>query len=255
MKRITVSVNKDIDLLFKKFASQKFKFERGWYSEAVMEAMELWIKQIKSESERSSENNRELWLNQGMEFIPHDLQMKIENLASSEFIEVEYDDLSRTHEVHSQVVLNAKKIKGVSPIFYSDYIKSFNKVLEKGVSVELILTEAVLKRAIESHDPESLEYLKKLISENQLKLWKIKENVKVAFTVTDKFMTLGLSTINGRYDNTRLLLSDHNDTLQWGDKSFEYYLKRAQKIDLEFINNLELTLINFCSPKFIDQRV
>ncbi len=49
MKRITVSVDEDIDLFFRKFASQKFKFERGWYSGAVMEAMELWINQMKSE--------------------------------------------------------------------------------------------------------------------------------------------------------------------------------------------------------------
>lgn len=50
-------MDKDIDLFFRKFASQKFKFERGWYSQAVMEAMELWMKQVKSENEDLSKNN------------------------------------------------------------------------------------------------------------------------------------------------------------------------------------------------------
>lgn len=65
MKRITVSVNENIDLVFKKFASQKFKFKRGWYSEAVMEAMELWINQVKFENKNLSgdfcNTGLELW--------------------------------------------------------------------------------------------------------------------------------------------------------------------------------------------------
>ena len=50
MKRITVSVDEDIDLFFREFASQKFKFKRGWYSKAVMEAMKLWINQYQLEN-------------------------------------------------------------------------------------------------------------------------------------------------------------------------------------------------------------
>jgi len=63
MKRITVSVDEDIDLFFRKFASQKFRFKRGWYSKAVMEAMELWINQYKLENNDLSGN----FQNVGME--------------------------------------------------------------------------------------------------------------------------------------------------------------------------------------------
>ena len=64
MKRITVSVDKDIDIFFRKFASQKFKFERGWYSKAVVEAMELWIEKTRYENEKLHRNcdmGLELW--------------------------------------------------------------------------------------------------------------------------------------------------------------------------------------------------
>ncbi len=81
-----------------------------------------------------------------MEFVLHDLRIQIEDLADSEFIEAEYGDLSKTHEMHAMLVLNAQKIRGLSPIFYSDYIKLFDRVLKKGVNVELILTEVVLKK-------------------------------------------------------------------------------------------------------------
>ena len=42
MKRITISVDSDVDLKFRKKASQKYQFEKGWYSSALEEAMVSW---------------------------------------------------------------------------------------------------------------------------------------------------------------------------------------------------------------------
>ncbi len=43
-KRTSVIVDTDLDFEFKKIASKKFHFQKGWYSKAISEAMELWIK-------------------------------------------------------------------------------------------------------------------------------------------------------------------------------------------------------------------
>ncbi len=42
-KHVTITINNDLDLHFRKLASSKMLFETGWYSKAVEEAMELWI--------------------------------------------------------------------------------------------------------------------------------------------------------------------------------------------------------------------
>ena len=42
-KRVTISINNDIDLDFRKIASNKMLFKTGWYSKAIEEAMLLWI--------------------------------------------------------------------------------------------------------------------------------------------------------------------------------------------------------------------
>ncbi|MEE0902180.1 MAG: hypothetical protein UIB31_06590 [Methanobrevibacter sp.] len=42
-KRVTISINNDIDLDFRKLASNKMLFKSGWYSKAIEEAMLLWI--------------------------------------------------------------------------------------------------------------------------------------------------------------------------------------------------------------------
>ncbi|MGB9979816.1 hypothetical protein [Methanobacterium sp.] len=44
LKRATVAIPRDLDYKFKKVASQKYKFEKGWYSKAMIEAMEIWLK-------------------------------------------------------------------------------------------------------------------------------------------------------------------------------------------------------------------
>ena len=42
-RRVILSINNDIDLNFRKLASNKMLFKTGWYSKAIEEAMLLWI--------------------------------------------------------------------------------------------------------------------------------------------------------------------------------------------------------------------
>lgn len=42
-RRVTIRVNNDLDIYFRKLASSKLLFTKGWYSKAIEEAMRLWI--------------------------------------------------------------------------------------------------------------------------------------------------------------------------------------------------------------------
>ena len=42
-RRVTISINYDIDLNFRRVASTKMLFKTGWYSKAIEEAMLLWM--------------------------------------------------------------------------------------------------------------------------------------------------------------------------------------------------------------------
>jgi len=46
-KRITISINQEIDMNFRRLASTKLLFKNGWYSRAIEEAMILWIENEK----------------------------------------------------------------------------------------------------------------------------------------------------------------------------------------------------------------
>ena len=43
-RRVTINVNSDIDFDFRRLASNKMLFQKGWYSKAIEEAMLLWMK-------------------------------------------------------------------------------------------------------------------------------------------------------------------------------------------------------------------
>ncbi len=50
MKRVTVAVDSDVDMKFRKKASQTYQFEKGWYSNAVAEAMQTWVENSKKKT-------------------------------------------------------------------------------------------------------------------------------------------------------------------------------------------------------------
>lgn len=168
-----------------------------------------------------------LWNNHKIKYIPQDLLRDIGDLSNSKLIESEDLDIHKPCETHKKIILNSKKVKGFIPVFHKDYIKIFRNILEKGVKVELILIESVLRKTIET---DGINDLNKFISTGDLTIWALNEDVKITFTITNKFFSLCLFSTEGVYDSSKLLVSDHEDAIAWGNKLFDHYLKRAQKL-------------------------
>lgn len=178
-------------------------------------------------------NNQKLWLNHKIGDIPDDLLMEIGNLSNSQLIEAENADVFKTYNEFTYLLLQSKDIKGVSPFFHADLTKIFLDILDKGVKVELILSDAVLKKIIRSFNPKSLTDFLKFRSSENLNLWVLNEEVEMAFTVTDKFLSFGLYTDNGVYDTSKDLISEDPAAILWGNKLFDYYREKSDKIELK----------------------
>ncbi len=174
---------------------------------------------------------QKLLFNHEIRDIPHDLLMDIGLLSNSQLIEADNIDIFKVHGTHLEIVLDSKRIRGISPIFYPNYPETFKKIIENDITVELILTSDVLKKTMQSTDDGEKDLIK-LIKTGNLTLWTLDKDIKVAFTVTDKFMTMGFFSVNGMYDPTRNLVSNDSDALNWGNRLFEYYCKHANKVKL-----------------------
>ena len=174
---------------------------------------------------------QKLLFNHEIKDIPHNLLMDIGHLSNSQLIEADNIDIFKVHGTHLEIVLDSKKIRGISPIFYPNYPETFKKIIESDINVELILTSDVLKKTLQSANADEKD-LKELIETGNLNLWTLDKDIKVAFTVTDKFMTMGFFSVNGMYDPNRNLVSNDSDALTWGNRLFEYYCQQADKVTL-----------------------
>jgi predicted transcriptional regulator len=174
-----------------------------------------------------------LWLKHDLSGIPPELIKEIGDLYKSTLIESESGELFKPHQTYQKILLESKYVKGVSPIFCLDYVDIFqNMAIENDTDIELILTNDIFKKTMEGIDSKTLKYLQDFMSRDKVKLWVINDEVKTAFTVTDKYLSLGLFQENGNYDNTKDLVSDDHDAVTWGNRLFEYYRNKAEKLEL-----------------------
>jgi len=175
---------------------------------------------------------RRLWLNHDLTSIPPELIKKIGDLHKACLIEAESEEIYKPHETYEQILQNSKYVKGVSPIFRFSYIDLYRNLVENDIDIELILTKDIISKTLSGIDSKSLEYLQDFMSQKKVKFWIIDANVKAAFTVTDKYLSLGLFHEDGDYDHTRDLISDDHDAVTWGNQLFEYYRDQAEKFKL-----------------------
>jgi predicted transcriptional regulator len=168
------------------------------------------------------------WLEHDLSSIPEYLLEKIGWLKNSNVGEINTLDIVKTHESFIQLIKPAKWIKGVSPVFSSDYPVVFKEIIEKNVNTQLILTDAVLRKCIEASGKENFD---KLVSNYNFDLFVTQENLLTAFTVTDGLFSLGLFSNNGIYDPTRDLISTDGKAIQWGIRLFEYHREKAKKYE------------------------
>ncbi len=166
------------------------------------------------------------WLEHDLTGIPEHMMEKIGWLRDSAVIQINALDIIKTHSSYVSFIKDAKWVKGVSPIFSSDYPVVFHELIEKDINTHLILTEAVLQKLI---NEVGLENLKNAIYNHRFEIFVTNENLRAAFTVTDAFLSLGLFANNGVYDITHDLIDTGNSAIRWGSELFEYYKEKAKK--------------------------
>ena len=174
--------------------------------------------------------HEDFWLTHGLSGIPPHLLVKIGWLRDSTLIEAPATDVLKIFTNFVDILKNAKEIRGVTSMFIPDFGSLLKELtLEKNVDVELILTEEIL----EGIDKEILERIFAGKS-SKLKLYMMKEDVKVAFTVTDYLLSFGLFNIDGTYDWNKDLISYNRKAIEWGRELFEWYCKRAEEFIVNF---------------------
>ena len=169
------------------------------------------------------DQHKDFWQSHDIGSIPIELQKKIGMLIESEVFKDNPVAILKTHEYFISELRMAKYVKGVSPIIVPGYAEAIAFAVEQGSEVDLILTDEILQLVIkENHD-----VLQSLLESNKFRLRSLKDDVTVAFTVTDRVLSLGLFHKDGEYDVSSDLICRGEKALKWGEELFNYYLGKS----------------------------
>lgn len=172
--------------------------------------------------------HKEFWLNHDLGGIPPELQKKIGMLVQSEIIKDSPEAPLKSIEYFIQELSKSKEIYGVSPVAIMGSKDAIAHAVMTGKRVELIITEPVLRVIIFEYK----DLLKDLLQHSNFKLFRTDMDLKVAFTVTESFLNLGLTRMDGSYDMSSDLICTGDSAITWGKTLFEFYKNKSESIEI-----------------------
>ena len=177
------------------------------------------------------EREKDFWLTHNVEAIPQPFLNRIHEIGDYEILTSSVRNIFRTFTVYKELTQKARTFQGVSPIFVDAFVPMIKKLLENKAKVHLVLTEKVLDELVDIDQAG----FRAMLENNNLSLWRLDEEVQVAFTVTDTVLALGLFGRDGIYDVSHDLVSRDKGAINWGRELFKYYKSRARLVVLEDI--------------------
>jgi predicted transcriptional regulator len=172
----------------------------------------------------------DFWMIHDLSDIPVKLQMNLGMLVQSQLIKSNPTSLLKSHENFLAELMKSKEIYGLSSIIASGHTEVISKAVENGARVELILTQEVFRGVLKEYS----DLLKRLLQSDNFYLYVLKKEIKIAFTVTDSIVSLGLYRLDGGYDLVNDLFCEGETSHAWGMELFEYY--RSQSIIIKTIS-------------------
>jgi len=176
-------------------------------------------------------SEQEFWLRHSISSIPEHLLLRIGDLKDSVVVRNDEIHLNRIHEYFLELLAQSTELKGISPVFHTDFAEAVAKMLMKNYRVRLVVTQDVLHEIQETvsrmdfgiHDM-------RLLIERNLDLY-VTDQLKLALSATDSFISLGLFDHWENYDYNADIFCTRPQGIQWGQDLFEYYLQCSTKID------------------------
>ena len=172
------------------------------------------------------EKYSDFWLTHDISGIPEGLLGRIGMLSQSEIIEADPSELLKTVEYFIGELKKSRYVRGVSPIILPGYAEVIAHCVKNGAEVELIVTSDILKIIFRDHG----DLVNDLLKHNNFRLYEVREDVTVAFTVTDKLLDLGLYRLDGTYDLSCDLICVGESAVDWGGVLFDYYRNKSVSV-------------------------
>jgi Predicted transcriptional regulator len=202
----------------------------GTYSLSPLGRIEAQICQDAYSTAQVMEKFKDFWLTHDIKPLPANLLHQLGTLQDATLIKSERSELGKVHDTFLKMMANTKKVLGTSPIFHPDFVNLFKTVLNSGGTIELVVTNEVFNKTFESAvSTRDGELFQQFLADGKLKIYLL-DDLKVALTVTENLLSLGLFHLNGEYDYTTDLVSVNPGALEFGEEVFQSIRKRSERV-------------------------
>lgn len=170
------------------------------------------------------EENKAFWECHEVSSVPDDLLAEIGLLAGCQCVQDNGRKVGQSLENFIRLMSRAIEFHGASSVIAPGHAEMISGLLNKGATVELILSESII--ALLPRD--SLRFWQEC---GDFTLYEMPDTCRAAFAVTEEILSLGLYLPDGHYDTNQDLICRGPGAVKWGMKLFEYYREKARKID------------------------
>ena len=171
------------------------------------------------------ETNEDFWRDHDLSAIPEMLLNRIQELKECRIVRDEHEHIYDTHKAFVENVLSSTRFMGFSSIFLPSHPPMFLELARRSVPSSIIVTPNVFFKIKSEHGAEIEEFLN--FKHTSLHVY---DNAKIAFVVTDRFLSLSLFFKNGTYDPRIDLIGFDLSSIKWGEDLFKYYKENSIEI-------------------------
>ncbi|WP_054835324.1 winged helix-turn-helix domain-containing protein [Methanobrevibacter arboriphilus] len=213
---------------------KKEKKNYGLSSNGTMLAMNI-IKLI--QNIYSINNNSHFWDSHCIKDIPYESLKKIHLIQNAKSIRSSENDLAKTSKEYISLVSKSKDIKVLLPIFSSIHLDALLKSLNDGSNLELIASKNILEfirdngyggEKFSSFVKDNNMNNNKNNKNNSLKIWELSKEFKLFLSSGNNFLSLGLFSDDGYYDDSIMLLDNTKEGINWGGLKYLNIIKNIQ---------------------------
>ncbi len=171
-------------------------------------------------------HNYDYWESRNLALIPPELWKEIERLKMCQMIIRKRIQTSATHGFFIEKLRSTRDhLWGLSPICDTDYIDAIIYLSERDISLDIVVTPEVAKRALELL---SLRNYLHILQKETVVLSVCPAIDSGGIALSESFMSLCLaSRADPNSFDDKLLFGDDADALLWGEKLFRFYRSKA----------------------------
>lgn len=173
----------------------------------------------------SIEANEDFWRNHDLNAIPDTLLNRIQELKDCRVVRNEHEHIYDSHKSFMENVMSSTQFMGFASIFLPSFPRMFLELAQKNVPVSIIITPNVFFKVKNEHSPEIDEFIKYKHTS-----FHVYDNAKIAFAVTDRFLSLSLFFKNGTFDPRTDLVGFDSSAIKWGEDLFKHFKENSIEI-------------------------